>query len=240
MELATAVAALVALRRVRFSLLVAPLAAIGLRTLFHAGDALWQAGLGPVTSGWIWVIGASALTAIAYHVSRVQRADEDFAFWLHLGGVIAAVFATALLLGWYEEFRHLLVPGAAVALFFALRVRRLLWQLLGLGWFASYLVWLASDVFSDTPFFPIVLAALGVGMIIVTVWLQRNSERLVARFGGVSADGRPSFPGGVPLLLAPILVALLNLPGSVELARAERRESLQRRPAAETTGTQRP
>lgn len=225
MELATAAAALFALRKVRFSLLVVPLVAIGIRALFHTSDALFQAGLGALSSGWIWVIGASALTAIAYHVSRVQRGDEDFAFWLHLAAVVGAIASTTLLLGELREFRHLLVPGAVVALFFALRVRRLIWQLLGLGWFACYLIWLASDVFSDTPFFPIVLAAIGVGMIIVTVWVQRNSARLVARFGGVAVDGRPTFPGGIPLLLAPMLVALLNLPSSVALDQANRRSA---------------
>lgn len=223
MELATTAAALFALRRVRFSLLVVPIVAVGLRALFHGSDALFQAGLGALSSGWIWMIGATLLTAIAYHVSRVQRGDEDFAFWLHLAAVLSAAISTTLLLGELREFRHLLVPGAVVALFFALRVRRLIWQLLGLGWFASYLVWLASDVFSDTPFFPIILAALGVGMIIATVWLQRNSARLVERFGGVAANGRPTFPGGIPLLLAPLLVALLNLPSAVALDQANRR-----------------
>ena len=227
MELATAAVALFALRRVRFSLLVVPLVVIGLRALFHTSDALFRAGLDALSSGWIWMIGASVLTAMAYHLSRVQRGDEDFAFWLHLAAVVSAVASTTLLLGELREFRHLLVPGAVVALFFALRMKRLIWQLLGLGWFASYLIWLASDVFTDTPFFPIVLAALGVGMIILTVWLQRNSARLVARFGGVATDGRPTFPGGIPLLLAPILVALLNLPSSVALDQANRRSDAQ-------------
>lgn len=225
MELATTAAALFAMRRVRFSLLIVPIVFVGLRALFHLSDAMFQGGFGALSSGWIWVIGGSLLTATAYHTARVQRGDEDFALWLHLAAVLSAVIASIMLLGVIREFRHLLVPGALVALFFALRVRRLIWQLLGLGWFAAYLVWLASDVFSDTPFFPIVLAALGVGMIVVTVWLQRNSAQLVARFGGLAPDGRPTFPGGIPLLLVPVLVALLKLPGAVELDRANRRES---------------
>ncbi len=46
-------------------------------------------------------------------------------------------------------------------------------------------------------------------MIVATVWVQRHADTLVARFGGVTSDGRPRFPGGIPLLLAPALVALL-------------------------------
>lgn len=97
------------------------------------------------------------------------------------------------------------------------------WTLLGIGWFVTYLVWLASDVFEDTPFFPIVLAALGLAVIISTVWVQRNSARLVARFGGLATDGRPSFPGGAWLLAVPVLVAALNLPAAVALDAAEQR-----------------
>jgi hypothetical protein len=89
----------------------------------------------------------------------------------------------------------------------------------------SYLGWLAADVFRDTPFFPIILAALGVGVIIATVWIQRNSASLVARFGGLATDGRPSFPGGVPFILVPIIAALLQLPSARALDREARRES---------------
>jgi hypothetical protein len=45
---------------------------------------------------------------------------------------------------------------------------------------------------------------------------------LVGRFGTVTSDGRPRFPGGVPLLLAPALVALLLFPSAL-------REDLERR-----------
>lgn len=222
-ELITLAAALFALRQVRFSLFVLPIAAILLRILFHAADAVGRAGLGMVSAAWVWVIGASLLTAVAYETARRQDGDEDFALWLHLVAAVAAGVASTMLVGRYDSFRHLLVPSALVAFAFSLRLGRFVWTLLGMAWFVGYLGWLASEVFRDTPFFPIVLAALGVGVIIVTVWVQRNSAALVKRFGGLAADGRPSFPGGAGLMLLPALVAVLQFPGAAELDRADRR-----------------
>lgn len=222
-ELATAAAALFALRKVRFSLLVLPLAGIAVRLIFHAADVWGLNGLGSAGSGWVWVIGASLLVSAAYATDRRQRGDEDFALWLHLAAVFCAVPATFMLLGSTEWYRHFLMPGAFVAFAMALTMRRFPWLLLGMGWFVGYVVWLASDVFRDSPAFPILLAALGIGVIIATVWVQRNAAMLVQRFGTVTSDGRARFPGGLPLLLAPALVALTMLPA------AQREDAEQRR-----------
>ncbi|MCE9601840.1 MAG: hypothetical protein K8S21_06440 [Gemmatimonadetes bacterium] len=221
-ELLTAVAALFALRKVRFSLLVLPLALIAARLIFHLADAGGMFGRGDAVSGWIWAMGGSVLVAAAHSTDRRQRGDEDFAFWLHVAAAFCAIPATLQLLSATEWYRHLLVPGAFVAFAMALTMRRFVWLLLGMGWFVGYLGWLASDVFRDSPAFPILLAALGIAVIIATVWVQRNAAMLVGRFGTVTSDGRPRFPGGVPLLLAPALVALLLFPSAL-------REDLERR-----------
>jgi hypothetical protein len=223
LELATAAVALFALRRVRFSLLVAPLIAIGLRGIFLASDLAWH-GLSNVTAGWIWMIGTSLLTAVAYATERLQDGDEDFALWVHFGAAISAFAAAVTLVAPYGNFRQILLPAAFVAFVFSLRMRRAAWLILGLLWFIWYLYWLAEDVFSNSPFFPIILAALGLGVIVATVWAQRNRTWLIARFGGSPADRRPIFPGGIPLMLLPAVVAVLNLPGAARLDRAMRAE----------------
>jgi hypothetical protein len=107
---------------------------------------------------------------------------------------------------------------------FSLRMRRFPWTLLGMAWFVAYIGWLAEEVFRETPFFPIILAALGVSVIIATVWVQRNSAMLAARFGGLATDGRPSFPGGTPLILLPIIAALVQMSGARTLDTALQRE----------------
>lgn len=222
-ELVTVLAVLVALRQIRFSLLVLPLAGIALRMLFHATDAITQNASGTATSGWVLAIGASVLAAAAYTTDRRQGVDEDFGIWLHLAAAGCAMVAAVQLLVIYKEMRHFLVPGAFVAFAVALTIRRFVWMLLGMAWFIWYLGWLAADVFKDSPFFPVILAALGISMIVVTVSVQRHAGWLVERFGTVTHDGRPRFPGGVPLLLSPALVAALLLPQGITHDR-ERRE----------------
>lgn len=246
-ELVTLAAALVAVRAVKFSLFALPIAAICLRFVFHAADAMFDGNLGAVGTGWMWMIATSLVTAAAYVADRTQPNEHDYALWLHILGVFSAATASAMLLSSYDGYRHVLAPAAVVAFLFALRMRRAPWTLLGLGWFVTYLGWLAADVFRDTPVFPIVLAALGLGVIIATVWVQRNSAMLVERFGGISTDGRPSFPGGVGLILLPIVAAAIQLPAAATLDAANRRESLaraqyhtqlaKRRAAADSTRT---
>lgn len=244
-ELVTALAALLFLHRWRFALLALPLAALLLRGIFHFALFVADGPLAVHTIGWVWMIGSSLVTAIAYAVSRQQAGDEDFARWLHFAAAFSAATTTTLLLVQVEAYRHALIPGAFVAFAFSLRMRRVVWTLLGLGWFVAYLGWLASEVFRDTPFFPIVLAALGVGVIIATVWIQRHRDALVARFGRLDSEARPTFPGGLPLILAAALVAMLHLPASLELDRVQERErdaalrasrALSRRPAERRPG----
>ncbi len=224
-ELATVLALITVLRATRFSLTALPLAALALRFVFHAAAFGFGAPFGGAMVGWLWLICTGLVMAVTYETERRQGGDEDYAAWLHLIGAFSAGATSVMLINQVEWYRHLLVPAAFVAFAFALRMRRFIWTLVGLAWFVSYLGWLASDVFRETPFFPIVLAALGVGVIIATVWLQRNSARLVARFGRVEADGRPSFPGGTPLILMPIVAGLLQLPAARALDVAARRDA---------------
>ena len=112
-------------------------------------------------------------------------------------------------------YKHLLPAGAVVAFAYALLMRRFVHVVLGMLWFTGYVFWLAASVFRDSPAFPIVLAALGIAVIVATVWVQRNAERLAARVGVVGGTGRPRLPGGAALLLAPALVAALMIPMAV-------------------------
>ena len=220
-ELATLGAAAVAWRLTRFSPFALVVGALAMRFVFHA--AAWASGghAAMTSAAWLWVICASIAAAVAYAVDRRPSPAQDVGPWLHLLAAFAAMFASALLLDHHERFRHLLLPTAFVAFAFSLRMRRGIWTLLGLGWFVTYLGWLAAEVFRDTPVFPIILAALGIGVIVATVWVQRNRERLVARFGGLESGAAPRFPGGVGLLLLPVLVAALQLPAALAVDRAE-------------------
>lgn len=223
-ELATLASAVVAWRITRFSPFALVVGSIALRFVFLAAAAFFGGEDGIAAMGWLWMIGASLTAAVAYRLDREPPGDHDVALWVHLLAAFASAVSSSMLLNQFDGLRHVLLGAAFVAFAFSLRMRRAIWTLLGLGWFVSYLAWLAAEVFRDTPVFPIVLAALGIGVIVATVWIQRNRERLIARFGGVESGATPSFPGGVVILLLPIAVALWQLPGAVRLDVADAAE----------------
>lgn len=225
-ELSTLVAAIVAWRITRFSPFALLVGGIGMRFVFHVAALVFGGHNGVMAMAWLWVICASLAAAVAYRLDREPPSDHDIARWVHLLAAFASAVASVTLVNQFDGLRHLLAAAAFVAFAFSLRMRRAIWTLLGLAWFVSYLGWLAAEVFRDTPVFPIVLAALGIAVIVVTVWIQRNRERLIARFGGVESGAIPSFPGGVALLLLPIAVAAWRLPAAVRLDMALAVEAL--------------
>lgn len=221
-ELALLLAASVALWRTRFPLLVALITSIGVRGVFHLTDAWYSNALGNAASAWVWMLAASLTVTVAYVLERRQRRETDYAQWVHLGAAFCALLTTTSLLANYEPLRHLMVPAAFVSFAAALLFHRFVYVPLGMFWVVWYLGWLARDVFEDSPAFPLLLAALGLVVIIATVWIQRNAAQLTARFGGVTDDGRPRFPGGVLLLLAPAIIALVRLPDGIAADRDAR------------------
>lgn len=243
-EFALLLAAGLALWRTRFPLLVALLTAIGVRMMFHLVDAWYDNAILPDGSGFIWLLAGSLALTVAYVLERRQPRERDYAMYVHFGAVWCALFATIQLVSRDEWMRHLMIPAAVAAFAASLLLRRFTYVPLGMLWVLWYLGWLARDVFRDSPAFPLVLAALGLAVIVATVWIQRNAAQLQARFGGVTTDARPRFPGGVALMLAPALVALLRLPDAAavdrevraaqkwQVERFERAEQRRRREAA--------
>jgi hypothetical protein len=223
-EFATLAAAALAWRITRFSPFALLVGGIAMRLVFVAAVAITGGPNGVAAMAWLWMICASLATAAAYQLDRQPAGEHDIAHWVHLLAVFASAVASVTLPNQFDGLRHLLLGAAFIAFAFSLRMRRGLWTLLGLAWFVSYLGWLANEVFRDSPVFPIILAALGIGVIVVTVWIQRNRERLIARFGGVGSGEIPSFPGGLVILLLPIAVAAWRLPDAVQLDRAEAAE----------------
>lgn len=225
LELATIVVALAVVRRVRFFALGAPIAAALLALLLHAGEALADPAL-------VWYLGpfyqavvACALLALAYGVERRQPRDEDYARWFYAAGAGLLLIAYLQLWNRIGVWRHAL-PLVALALATAalyLR-RRLLLIAAGLALF-GYLAYLAFDVFEGTVALPIVLAAFGLVVIVATVWAQRRFPALSARLqGAAGGSARPSVPGGMTAMLAPLAIALVAFGFAWRVAPEESRE----------------
>lgn len=201
-SLATILAALLVLRRAWYVAISLPLALALFGVGFFLPNALVDE-LAPVLQRWSLLTTALALCATADMIDRAQgwpeerkgagRGDFAFVFWL-LGllvglGVVLSFWPTMGVL------RHA-IPLLSLALVFAaLYLRRRTHLVFGIIAAFLYLLYLAGEVFEEAAVFPIVLAVLGGGVILMTVWLQRRFPALVSRVNALRATDRPGLPG---------------------------------------------
>jgi hypothetical protein len=207
LDLATIGVALVALRRVSFSVLGAPIAVALVALLLHLGQALGDPRLSWYIGPYYECVVACAMIALAYAVERRQPPDEDYAFWVYLAGLVMLFVAYVGVWSYIGRWRHAL-PLVAVALVTAsLYLRRR--TLLVAGGIAAfgYLGYLAFDVFRRVVALPIALATLGLLVIVSTVWMQRRFPRLVARVSREDSAGVKTLPAGGFAVLGPLAIA---------------------------------
>ena len=207
LDLATIGVALAALRRVRFSVLGAPIAVAAVALLLHLGQALGDPRLSWYIGPYYECVVACTMIAVAYAVERHQPPNEDYAFWVYLAGLVMLLVAYFGVWSYIGRWRHAL-PLVAVALVTAslyLR-RRTLLVAGGIAAFA-YLGYLAFDVFRRVIALPIALATLGLLVIVSTVWMQRRFPKLVARVSREDAAGVKTLPAGGLAVLGPLAIA---------------------------------
>lgn len=227
-EFAAVAAALIAMRQMRFSPLMIPIAVVSV-TLPERLLREWAPGAGfdGAAMGWRWVIVASVLAAAAYLMDRNRR-DEDYGFWMWLSVAVAAWFGCLMLFQFDHSLRWYLGPVSLLAITASVILRRRALLVVGLFGVFGFLAWLAGDVFKVTTAFPIVLAMIGVAIIVLTVWIQKRFPSVIQRMAG--DPSRPAhFPGGVLALLAPAFLGVLLMQ---DAARIDRDEAADRRSRA--------
>jgi hypothetical protein len=238
-ELASIGAALVALRRVPFAELAAPIGVALVLLSLHLVEAVFGTRLHGLAYGCGLVVAASLILAAAYATDRRQGA-EDYAAWLYLAGLVAGFLATVEL--WEHGFavRHTMPVVAIAALAASLYLRRRAFLAFGAALLVWYLGYLAFDVFRGTLAFPLLLATFGIAVIILTVILQRSYPRLAMRVDA-RVGPRRRLPGGYATLLAPAVIALLMVPGALarDRVRAEEQRVLDARMRREMAREQR-
>jgi len=211
LELATIGVALVAIRRVTFSVLGAPIAVALVALLLHLGQALGDPRLAWYTGPYYACVVACAMIAIGYAVERRQPPREDYAFWVYLAGLVMLLVAYVSVWSYIGRWRHAL-PLVAVALVTAsLYLRRRTFLVAGGVAAFGYLGYLAFDVFQKVVALPIALATLGLLVIVSTVWMQRRFPRLVDRVSRQDADGGKTLPTGGLAVLGPLAIAFTAL-----------------------------
>jgi len=197
MEVAAIVAALIALRFYPFPFIVV-----------IAGVALWfmSMDLAPWIAGtdhadWetrrrvsLW-FGLGTLV-IAWVVDWLRRGD--FAFWLHLFGMLAFWGAVTSTSGGTMIDKALYCAMNVVLLFLSVFLGRKVYAVFGVIGIALYLGDLANKVFRDSLLFPFALSAIGVAVIAagllyyrhqaaITAWLDTNLPDALKRLRPVHA-----------------------------------------------------
>jgi hypothetical protein len=180
MEVATIVVVLVTLWFVRFSFLTAPMAfsfwflSMDLAALFYKQNYL-DHKLRDVISV---VIGLLAMM-VGFGVERLMRkrgapSTEDFAFWPYLFGLTAFWFGLTALEHAESEPRQLIYFFINLGLMaLAVRTKRATFMVFGAVGAYIYVGHLAFEVFKNSIFFPFVLAAMGLSIIMLTVFGQK-------------------------------------------------------------------
>ena len=188
LELATLAAAVVLLYRYKLPFMVMPVAVTIWYLSMDVAHMLMQ------KQGFDWqftrdvsLVFGLATCALAMWVdlrtrTATQAEDrQDFAFWLYLFG--ALMFWCGLSLRESNsELNKLLYALINVAMVFlgAAIGRRVFTVLGGLG-VAGYLGYLAHRVFEDSLLFPFALTLLGLAVVALGIWWQRNETRIHTR-----------------------------------------------------------
>jgi len=183
MEAATVLAGLLALRKVRFPFLVAPIAFVlwfmsmdVVPLLFHVQP--WEGDIARRVS----IVFGLAMIFVAFQVDH--RTDEDYAFWLYLFGMVAFWSAvTSMNSG--SEVKRLLYCAMNLGLVIgSVLLRRRVFLVFGALGVNLYLGDLAWRVFESSVMFPFVLTLLGLAIIAAAVQYQRHRVAIELRVEG--------------------------------------------------------
>jgi len=180
MEIAAIVAAVIALKRYPFPFIVMILAV-----------ALWFMSMDLTP----WIFGRSefsyeerrivslwfglAVLVVAYLVDRRPRGG-DFAFWLHLFGLMAFWGSLSLLEGGSELGKALYALINVGLILMSVLLGRRVYAVFGTLGVAGYLGHLSYKVFEDSMMFPFALSLIGVGIIALGLLYHRNQAAIAA------------------------------------------------------------
>ncbi len=178
MEIGTILAALVALRFVKFPFLTFPIAfclwfmSMDLANLILSKDTY---SIQAIVSFWF---GITCLI-VAYLIDiRIRRSQGDFAFWIYLFGLITFWFSLPFLIEDNEGHRFLYCLINLGLLGLSILLKRRLFTVFGSIGVFSYLGYLSYQIFANSILFPFVLTALGIAIIYVGFLYQKHYLRI--------------------------------------------------------------
>jgi len=177
MELGTILAALVALRSYDFPFLTMPIAfslwylSMDLTPLLFGRQSFtWE------QRQWVSVWFGLAVLVVSYGIDR--RTKQDFSFWLYLFGLMS-FWGGLSSMDTGSQLDRLLycLINVGLMLISVLLDRRVFVVFGSMGVF-GYLGYLSWNVFQNSLLFPFALTALGLVLIALGIWYQRNQDWL--------------------------------------------------------------
>jgi hypothetical protein len=180
MEAAAIVAGLIALRRYPFPFIAV---IIGVALWFMSMDlAPWIAGHDSAdweTRRMVSLRFGLATVLLAWAVDCLKRGG-DFAFWLHLFGMITFWGAVTFTSGGTMLDKALYCAMNVGLLFFAVFLGRKVYAVLGVIGLSIYLADLADKVFKDSLLFPFALSLIGVAVTAAGLLYYRRQPEITA------------------------------------------------------------
>jgi hypothetical protein len=184
MEVATVIAAVLAIMRYRFPFI---LLIAGVALWFMSMDlAIWfipKTDANNYSYDWdirravsMWFGLALMIAAWAYELWRSRA--PDMMFWIHIAGALAFWGGLSLHDGGtaFTKFLYLLINVALLA--WSLFIDRRIFAVVGAFGVAGYLGYLANDVFEDMIGFSFALSAIGLAIIFAGLWLNKHRAQM--------------------------------------------------------------
>lgn len=129
------------------------------------------------------IIIGLALILLAFWVDvRQDRSDgQDFAFWLYIVGVVT--FFGGLSGNYFDgsptQIVYLLIYLAMLVV--GILIRRKVFVIFGAMGIISYMSYLAYKVFEDSMIFPLIVTLIGLGIIFLGVYWQKNQDAIYTK-----------------------------------------------------------
>ena len=180
MEVAAIVAAVIALRFYRFPFIVMIIAfALWFLSMdltpwiFDRSEFTWEERR--AVSMWFGL----GVIVVAWAVDHRPRGG-DFAFWLHLFGMMAFWGGLSLKSSDNEIAKALYCLLNVGLVLLSVMLRRRVYAVFGTLGVAGYLGYLSHSVFKDSLLFPFALSAIGVGVIAVGLFYHKHQDAIAA------------------------------------------------------------
>lgn len=188
LEFATLAAAAVMLWRYKLPFMVMPVAITLWYMSMDVANALMQ------NEGFDWeftrdvslVFGLATIAMAMWVDARTRRSldrewRQDFAFWLYILGVIMFWGGLTVHNSDSEVSKFLYALLNVGLVFGGAAIGRRVFTVFGALGVAGYLGYLSHRVFNNSLLFPFALTLLGLGVVALGVWWQRNEARINAR-----------------------------------------------------------